>query len=104
MPTPRVDHLDAKFDLSAGERTMRRHDTDRPSRGELDGIADQIEQDLADPNRIADEPGRDVLGARDVEAETLAVRLLSKQRGDALQSMVEAEADRFRCQAAGLEL
>ena len=72
--------------------------------GELDGVVDEVGQDLAEPQRVAQQ----VLGnrRRDVgqELQPLVVRLLGGERGDRADDLVEPEVGGLDVELAGLDL
>ena len=75
-----------------------------PLLGELDGVVDEVRQDLAEAERVAQQmlgdAGRDVRQ----ELEPLVVRLLRGERGDRADDFVELEVGGFDVELAGLDL
>ncbi len=72
--------------------------------GELDGVVDEVRQDLAESERVAEQKFRDA--RRDVgqKLEPFLVRLLRRERGDGADDFVELEVGGFEVELAGLDL
>ena len=72
--------------------------------GELDGVVDEVGQDLTEAKRVAEQ----LLGNRgsdmDQELEPLIVRLLGRERGDRADHLVELEIGGLDVELAGLNL
>jgi hypothetical protein len=83
-------HLDADVDLALG--------------GELDGVADEVDENLAQAERVADEAGgnfrRDKVGGLDV----LGPDLGGEEVDGFLDALVEVEGAVLHLEAAGLDL
>ncbi len=72
--------------------------------GELEGVADQVDQHLGQPQRIADQGPRDRRIGGEHHLDRLLALLLADQRGDVLQHVVETEGRRLDRQPSGLDL
>ena len=76
---------------------------DRPALGELDGVADQVQEHLAHPDRIRPDPrghGRvDLALAR----QALGVAHRPHQAGDLVDEQARLEVDRRELEAPGLD-
>ena len=72
--------------------------------GELDGVVDEVGQDLTEAQRVAEQ----LLGNRgsdmDQELEPFLVRLLGRERGDRADHLVELEIGGLDVELAGLDL
>ena len=77
---------------------------DVPLFGELDRVADQVGQDLAHPQRVAQEPLRHVVRHAEHQLQLLLAGPLPDQRIDVAQHVVDPERDGFDRQRAGLDL
>ena len=80
-------------------RWRRTRDDDLALLGELDRVVREVDQDLAQPQRVAHQVARHV--GRDVEhqLQPLGVGLLADQVRDVVQQLVEVEVDRARGRA-----
>ncbi len=99
-----VVHLEAQHDrlgVLAGHAHPRQ---DAAFIGELDGIAEQVGHDLAQPVRVAADRHRDVVGDVEVEADPLAGRLRGIHVVDVVQQVPQVEIDVLDGQLAGLDL
>ena len=79
-------------------------DADFAALGELDRVVDEVGQNLAEAERVAEQLLRDA--GRDVrqKLESLLVRLLRGQRRDGADDFVELEVGGFDVELAGLDL
>jgi hypothetical protein len=75
-----------------------------PRFGELDGVADQVGQDLAHPQRVSQEALRYVRSHAEHQLQLFFAGPLPDQRIDVAQHIVDPERDRFNRQLAGLDL
>ena len=75
--------------VARGESLDRDHDV--PGLGELDGVADEIEQDLPDPARVADQVPRRSRQAADDELDTLGRGLTRQQASHVLGQKLQIE-------------
>ena len=71
--------------------------------GELHGVADEIQKDLPEPNRISDHGGRDVRRHETGEFEVFATGGFCKQIHRIFNRLSQAELDPFQLQFAGLD-
>ena len=72
--------------------------------GELDRIAQQVEQDLPQPQRIAAHPARHAGGDAVMERQPALARHRPHQRGDIVQQRMQVELDLLQLQLAGFDL
>ena len=102
MPVSRTENLSCTFSPVRSSSSM--FEPDLAALGELDGVVDEVGQDLAEPQRIAEQMLRDA--GRDVrqELEPLLVRLLRRQRRDRADDLVEPEVGGLDVELAGLDL
>jgi hypothetical protein len=84
-----------------GVRGRRDLDRDLALLGELDGIADQIEQDLPEPDRIAQDDGRHAGIDPRRKLEALAPRLGGQRLDDALDDRARHDLDALEIEPAG---
>ena len=90
--------------MPVAERRGAGMQADAAALGELQRIAEQVEQHLAHARRVADQR---VVGAGidlDVEREPLDDRLLAERAGDAVDQAGERERGLLQLEAAGLDL
>ena len=99
-----VGDRDGDLRVAVPERLRAGVQRDAPALGELDRVAEQVEQHLAHAGRIADQ--RVVRAGVDVhvEREALDDRLLAERAGDALDQAGQRERGLFQLQPAGLDL
>ena len=99
-----VAHGELELHLLAGAFEQLDLQPDLAALGELDGVVDEVGQDLAEPQRVAEQmlgnAGRDV----GQELEPLVVRLLGGERRDRADDFVEPEVGGFDVELAGLDL
>ena len=79
-------------------------DADGALFGKLDGIADQVEHDLAQTRRIAFDLGRYVVGRPPAQLEALGVGALFQQPDGAFDHLAQVEVDVLELEPAGLDL
>ena len=72
--------------------------------GELDGVADEVDQDLPEPPRVADQCVRNVRLDVVNQLEALRVRAQRQRLEDFPQAVPQAELDRLEVQPARLDL
>ncbi|OEZ48764.1 hypothetical protein DUGA6_63190 [Duganella sp. HH105] len=99
-----IVHFETQAD---GLRILVHHghlDRDLAAVGELDGVAQQVEDDLAQPVRIAADGDRDIVGDRQFQADALGLRLWREDVVDIVEQLAEIEMDVFDGQLAGLDL
>jgi hypothetical protein len=77
---------------------------DVPLFGELDRVADQVGQDLAHPQRVAQEPLRHVVRHAEHQLQLFLAGPLPDQRIDVAEHIVDPERDGFDRQRTGLDL
>ena len=77
-----VAHREVQLDLLAGPlEQLRRSTTDLALLGELDRVVDEVDEDLAEPQRVAHQVARACSGATCAqELQPLVVRLLADER------------------------
>jgi hypothetical protein len=82
--------VDGEDDLAAG--------------GELDGVGEEVDEDLAEADGVAHEPGRDL--GRDVggDFEALLVGAEGEGQEGVLDQFAEIEGDGVELEVAGLDL
>jgi hypothetical protein len=99
-----IGDLDAQLDLVAAEVSMRRADAHIASLGELDGVADQVEQHLAETPGVADEQG----GKRPLHiggnVKALVPRLQRQERDRGVDGPLRIERDALQRHLPGFEL
>jgi hypothetical protein len=100
----RVGHDEMQLGAPVGAGVFADLEEDMAGRRELDGVAEQIGEHLADPKRVAEDRGGD---GRIQVAQQLEAFLLGRQR-HRLQQLVHDRGDReghvFELEAAGLDL
>jgi hypothetical protein len=79
-------------------------DRDFAALSELHRVVAEVDQDLAEPERVAAEMGRDRGLDLEDQLEPLGRGLLGHQIPDILEHLVEIEIDRLDRQLAGLDL
>ena len=99
----RVVHLEAHVERRRLPVDPGGSQGDGATLGELDGVAEQVEQRLRDPGRVAVDDGRQVVGGDD-ELEPLRSRLVGDQRAGPRQHRVDREIGRVQPKLAGLDL
>ena len=72
--------------------------------GELDGVAGEVEQDLLQPQRVADQEPRESGGCDDPQFQPLGPGGLTHEARDPTQQGGEVEGGRLDAQLAGLDL
>jgi hypothetical protein len=89
----RVAHGELELHLVARALEQLDVEPDLAALGELDGVVDEVGEDLAEAQRVAEQVFRKA--GRDVreELEALLVRLLRGERDDGADDLVELEAD-----------
>jgi hypothetical protein len=98
---PGVGHVEAQLRFTGLVRAPRHPDDDLALLGELDRVADQVEQDLADPPGIARQPRGDRAVDAAAQLEPLLLRTL-RQEGDALlDQLARVVFDPFDVELAG---
>ena len=88
----------------AGARPGLDHDADAAGLGELDGIAGEIEQHLAEPRGVADDARGQPLVDVGGDLQALGLRARAEQLDDVLDQAVERERLRLEFELAGLDL
>ena len=100
----RVAHGELELHLLAGAFEQFDVQPDLAALGELDGVVDEVRQDLAEAERVAQQ----MLGnrRRDMgqELQALVVRLLGGERRDRADHFVEPEVRRLDVELARLDL
>ncbi len=102
MPVSRTENFNCTFSPVCSSSSILSRIS--PSLGELDGVVDQIGEDLAEAQRVAAQllgNGRRHIGE---ELEPLVVRLLGSERGDRADHLVDLEVGGLDVQLAGLDL
>ena len=81
-------------------------DTDRDTAlaGELEGVADQVDQDLPDPRRIPQQPPRQPGAAREIQRQRTLTGLPAQRLQGLVEQSGEIERDRLDQELAGLDL
>ncbi len=79
-------------------------DDDLAGLGELDGVAHQVEHDLAQAHRVADQRLGDVAVDLAGELEPLLVRAQGQRLQRVLDAVADVEVDRLELDLAGLDL
>ena len=77
-------------------------DADEPVIGELDGVTDQIEQDLAHPHRVPGHPVRPARRAIDEQRQTLPQRLWPHRFDRSIDQIADAEGQPLDVHAPGV--
>ena len=72
--------------------------------GKLDGVADQVAEDLADADGVAVDGFRHVGRDAATQFQVLAVRPLGEQLDDVLDGLVQVEVQAFQLETPGLDL
>ena len=89
--------------LAVRSSTLGRHD-DLAAFRELHRVVDQVDQDLSEPQRIADQVRRNIRLRGDQELQILFVRLLTDNGGQIFEDIFETEFGVLDVQLAGLDL
>ena len=99
-----VAHRELELHLLARAFEQLDVEPDFAALGELDRVVDEVGQDLAEPQRVAQQVLRDA--GRDVgqELQPLVVRLLRGERRDGADDLVELEVGGLEVELAGLDL
>ena len=102
-----VDDADAR-QRRPGGAVLRRHRVDQQPHaaavGELDRVADQVEQHLLEPLRVRLDPDRQVRRQRHLEQQRARARLRLHQRPHVLDELVQVERMGRELEPAGLQL
>ena len=77
----------------------RRVSDDLAALGELDGVADQVDEDLAEPDRVADQAVGDVGGDLAGQLQALGVGPEGQRLQRVVEAVAEGELDRARARA-----
>ena len=103
MPVSRTENLSCTFSPVRSSSSM--FEPDLAALGELDRVVDEVGQDLAKAQRVAEQMLRESPGATcGQELEPLVVRLLRGERGDRADDVVELEVGGLEVELAGLDL
>ena len=99
-----VAHGELELHFLAGAFEQIDVQADLAALGELDGVVDEVGQDLTEAKRVAEQ----LLGNRGSdmgqELEPLIVRLLGRERGDRADHLVELEIGGLDVELVGLDL
>ncbi len=103
-PDPGI--LDAQRQPDPLGRDLGQHDLDQDlaAVGVLDGVADQVDQHLAQLDRIAAQPGGHVLGDEAHELQALALAGVAEQVADLGDHLAGIEVDLEQVDVPGLDL
>ena len=100
-----VADLDLNRRLTVGPRRLRRHmNHDRTVFGELDRIADQIEEHLLDPCRIAMQKRQRCVTPVRLQGVLASSRRITKRVDHLANDLSRIEVDLFEFEATGLDL
>src|SRR4029077_9116765 len=86
--------------LSLGEKSEH----DLAGFGELNGIAEQVDEDLAEPRRVADDIRRHTGGKPGHQANAFDFRLGAGEFNGLVDHLFEIESGPFQFEMAGLDL
>ncbi len=100
----RIDHVEAQALRFPGAAVAAHAHRDAAGIGELDRVARKIQQDLAQPRRVAGSPVGQPRIDIDDEVDRLVVRPAGYQLADTLDHFDEREGNAFDLQLSGLEL
>ena len=103
MPTPVSRTAKRIVHSRAGLRQHVAAQHDAAARGELDRVAQQVDEHLRQPQRVAAQRLRQV-AAVDRQRQALAARAVGDQRRRAREQRVDREVDRREHQLAGVDL
>src|SRR5438270_1023446 len=98
----RVGDFEANEDGAAGARGYPRANRDFPALGELDSVADEVQQDLAESASIAEQPARHVAVNQAGDLEALRLGLSREQANDVLGDRAHVEIAHLELQFARL--
>jgi len=98
-----VGNLEAELDAAVCERGRPAGDRHRALVGELQRIADEVEEDLPEPGRVADHGGGKVGIEIGEERDALFPRPLAEEVDDLLRLVGRAELGRLEGERPGLE-
>ncbi len=99
-----VRDLEVQRDRAVRMRRDAHRDADLAALGELDGVADEVEDDLSEPARVADDGVGDV--GRDVadQLEVFLVRAQGQRLHRALEVLAQTERRVLQIELAGFDL
>ena len=101
----RVADLDQKRHLTVGPRRLRRHmNHDRALFGELDRIADQVEEHLLDPYRIAMQKRQRCVTPVRLQGVLASIRSVGERVDHLANDLCRIKVDLFEFEAPSLDL
>ena len=101
---PAVADGDADQHSAADLRTAGGADADESVIGEFDGVADQVEQDLSHPHRVASHPVRAARGRIDEQRQILSHGLRPHRLDRSIDQFAQAEGQPFDVHPPGVDL
>jgi hypothetical protein len=101
-PDPAVAHDDAEAYRTPPALQAAHGEAHLAFRGELDGVAQEIDQDLPQPAGVAAQRRRYLRRDLHRELQALAARLRLEKTGDALEQVVKIEIDAIQLEPARL--
>jgi hypothetical protein len=102
-PDPGVAHLEPQPHPPLALRAARDRDRDPAFVGELERVADQVEQHLPEPGRVAHADRRRVLVELEPQLEPALAGRRRQQRAHLVQEAGDREVDPLELEPAGLE-
>ena len=91
-------------DVVAGPCSGFAGESDSALLGELDGVGTEVDENLLDSQRVADQVEWHVVGQRQREFQALVGRLVGQQHGDLRQQFFDIELDVFKRELSRFDL